>query len=173
VGTTLVHILANNVWFVVVQQENLEGDTPVHDPATKESEVQREIAVILKASTPSRKSKRKAQSADEHSLDRAEQIKAVRNLDFNSEKGNSSTTETLFVHFSNDNVIGNLQSVGISLGNNSEQISLSIERIKEVETERTTLARSNDIISEVFDKEEKEELENEEVDKLILSSLCG
>jgi hypothetical protein len=64
----------------------------------------------------------------------------------------------LFVHFSNDNVIENLQSVGISLGNNSEQISLSIERIKEVETERTTLARSNDIISEVFDKEEKEEL---------------
>jgi hypothetical protein len=34
------------------------------------------------------------------------------------------------------------------------------------------LAKSNDIISEVFDKEEKEELENEEVDKLILSSLC-
>jgi hypothetical protein len=79
----------------------------------------------------------------------------------------------LFVHFSNDNVIENLQSVGISLGNNSEQISLSIERIKEVETERTTLARSNDIISEVFDKEEKEELKNEEVDKLILSSFCG
>jgi hypothetical protein len=28
------------------------------------------------------------------------------------------------------------------------------------------------MISEVFDKEEKEELENEEVDKLILNSLC-
>jgi hypothetical protein len=35
------------------------------------------------------------------------------------------------------------------------------------------LAKSNDIISEVFDKEEKEELENEVVDKFIQSSLCA
>jgi hypothetical protein len=31
---------------------------------------------------------------------------------------------------------------------------------------------SRDRISEIFDKEEKEEMENEEVDKLILNSLC-
>jgi hypothetical protein len=32
--------------------------------------------------------------------------------------------------------------------------------------------KTTDLISEVFDKEEKEELDNEEVDKLILNSLC-
>jgi hypothetical protein len=31
---------------------------------------------------------------------------------------------------------------------------------------------NNDQISDVFDKEEKEELDDEEVDKLILNSLC-
>jgi hypothetical protein len=31
---------------------------------------------------------------------------------------------------------------------------------------------NNDRISDVFDKEEKEELDDEEVDKLILNSLC-
>jgi hypothetical protein len=35
------------------------------------------------------------------------------------------------------------------------------------------MAGSKDIISEVFDKDEKEELDNEEIDKLIINSLCG
>jgi hypothetical protein len=35
------------------------------------------------------------------------------------------------------------------------------------------VAKSNDIISDVFYKEEKEDLENDEVDKLILTSLCA
>jgi isocitrate dehydrogenase kinase/phosphatase len=61
--------------------------------------------------------------------------------------------------------------VGIVLGSSSEKITLSVEQIKEVELGRIVDAGSKDIISEVFDKE-KEELENEEVDKLILNSLC-
>jgi hypothetical protein len=135
-GVTPTHILVNNDdRFVVVQQENVEGEAPVHDPTTKVAEVQREIAAIPEASTPSSKSKRRTQSVDEHSLDRAKRIKAARNLDFNSVKGNSSTIESSFIHFSNDNVKKNLQSIGISLGDSSDQISLSIERIKELETE--------------------------------------
>jgi molecular chaperone DnaK (HSP70) len=62
--------------------------------------------------------------------------------------------------------------VGISLGNNSDQIASSVERIKEVELERYIEASRKDLISDVFVKEEKEELEREEVDKLILNSLC-
>jgi hypothetical protein len=104
----------------------VEGASPVHGPTNWLAEVQREMAAILEASTPLCKSKRRAQSVDEHSLDRAERIKAVQNLDFNSVNGNSSTTEYPFAHFSNDNVIENLQSIGISLGNSSDQISLSI-----------------------------------------------
>jgi hypothetical protein len=36
------------------------------------------------------------------------------------------------LHLFNDNVIENLQSIGISLGNSSDQIALSVERIKEI-----------------------------------------
>jgi hypothetical protein len=39
-------------------------------------------------------------------------------------KGNSSTTESLFIHLSNDYVTKNLQSIGISLGNSYDQITL-------------------------------------------------
>jgi hypothetical protein len=116
-----------------VQQEGVVGVTPVYDPTKKKVVVQREIVVIPEASTLSRKSKRRALSADEHSLDHAERMKAVRNLDFTSQKGNSSITQTSFVQFSNSYVIENLQSIGISLGDSADQISLAVEQIKEVE----------------------------------------
>jgi hypothetical protein len=58
----------------------------------------RELAAILEAETPSRKSKR-ASTGDEHSLEWAERIKAARNLDFTTEKGNSSSPHASFVHF--------------------------------------------------------------------------
>jgi hypothetical protein len=45
--------------------------------------------------------------------------------------------------------------------------------MKELELERTAVASSKNLISEVFDKDEKEELDNEEIDKLILNSWCG
>jgi hypothetical protein len=54
----------------------------------------------------------------------------VRNLDFTSEKGNNNATQTSFVQFSNSNAIENLQSLGISLGDNDEQIFSEVERIK-------------------------------------------
>jgi hypothetical protein len=63
--------------------------------------------------------------------------------------------------------------VGISVGNILDQIALSVERIKEVELERYIEASKKDLICDVFDKEEKEEIEREEVDKLILNSLCS
>jgi hypothetical protein len=85
----------------------MEGETSVHGPANTVHEVQRDFAAILEASTPSRKSKRRAQSADEHSLDRAE-----------------------FVHLSNDFVTKNLQSIGILLGNSSDQITLSVNGLR-------------------------------------------
>jgi hypothetical protein len=116
-----------------VQQEGVVGVTPVYDPTKKKVVVQREIVVIPEASTLSRKRKRRALSADEHSLDHAERMKAVRNLDFTSQKGNSSITQTSFVQFSNSYVIENLQSIGISLGDSADQISLAVEQIKEVE----------------------------------------
>jgi hypothetical protein len=58
---------------------------PIPDPAGLSTEVLRELAAIPEASTPSRKSKRRATSVEEHLLNRAERMKAARNLDFNVE----------------------------------------------------------------------------------------
>jgi hypothetical protein len=56
------------------------------------------------------------------------------------------------------------------LGNSVDSINSSVTH---VELERLQCVAGNDKISEVFDKEEKEEMENEEIDKLILNSLCS
>jgi hypothetical protein len=64
-------------------------------------------------------------------------------------------SQTSFVQFSHENVIENLQGVGISLGSNSDQISRTVDRSKKMEIERTIATKSNDIFSEVFDKVEK------------------
>jgi hypothetical protein len=51
----------------------------------------------------------------------------------------------------------------VSLGNNDSLISSSVSHIKEIEIGR---------LDGVVNREEKEELENEEVDKLIYSLCC-
>jgi hypothetical protein len=56
--------------------------------AHPEVEEQRALAAIPEAVTPTHSSRRRAESAGEHSLDRAERIKAAHNLDFRTEKGN-------------------------------------------------------------------------------------
>jgi hypothetical protein len=89
---------------------------------------------------------------NEHSLGRAERIKAGRNLDFTSEKCNSSKSHASFIHYSNENVIDNLQVEGISIRNNSDQITSLVKRIQEVELERLIDASRKDIVSDVFDR---------------------
>jgi hypothetical protein len=63
--------------------------------------------------------------------------------------------------------------MGISLGNNSESISAAVCCVKGIEFDRLQEGLEEDKINSVYDNEEKEEREREEVDKLILSSLCN
>jgi hypothetical protein len=114
--------------------------------------VQRELAAIPEANTTSCKSKRREDSVEEESLDLGERKKAARKLDFTSDKGNNNMSQSSFIHLSNEYVIENLEVVSISLGNSSEQIVESVERIKEVEIKRLMGKRNNDLISDVFDK---------------------
>jgi hypothetical protein len=133
-------------------QEAKEEDATVHDPASPRVVVQRELAAIPEANTTSCKSKRREDSVEEESLDLGEQKKAARKLDFTSDKGNNNMSQSSFIHLSNEYVIENLEVVSISLGNSSEQIVESVERIKEVEIKRLMGKRNNDLISDVFDK---------------------
>jgi hypothetical protein len=98
-------------------------------------------------------------------------FKAARNLDFTQEKGNKTTSHASFLQFPNELVVDNLNAVGISFGNSKELVSSSVAYVKEVEFKRLETTVQEDRINSVFDREEKEEMENEEVDKLILNSL--
>jgi hypothetical protein len=125
--------------------------------ASPEATRLRELAAILEVETPLRKSKRRASFGDENSLERAARIKATRNLDFKKDKGNSNTSHASFIHFSDEHVVGNLSAVGVSLGNNDNLISSSISHIKEIETGRLEGVVHRDMVSDIFDKEEKED----------------
>jgi hypothetical protein len=76
-----------------------EEDARGGELVSPEAEQLRDLATIPEVESPSHKSKRRAQSGDEHSLVRATRMKVARNLDFSNEKGNSSTTHASFIHF--------------------------------------------------------------------------
>jgi hypothetical protein len=129
-----------------------------------------ELAAIPKRATPGERSNRRAKMVDESSLERDERMKAARNLDF---KGNKDHSQASFLLLSNDMVLNNLGAVGIYLGQDQSSIDSSISNIKQLELERVQCDPKVDKLESLFDLEEKEEIENEEVDKLILNSLCS
>jgi hypothetical protein len=94
-------------------------------------------------------------------------------MDTTQTKGNNSISQDSFIHYSNEQVVHNLNALGISLGNSLDSVSSSISRVKELELKRLETQPNTDRICHVFDKEEREEMENEEIDKLILNLLCG
>jgi hypothetical protein len=89
-----------------------------------------DLAAIPKASTPSRKrSKRRAGSADEHSMDRAERMKAAKNLDAPLKQGNNPTEQS-FINFTSEQISHDLDNLGFCLGQDTESISASVTAYK-------------------------------------------
>jgi hypothetical protein len=87
------------------------------------------FAAIPEASTPSRKSKRRAASADEHSLERAEKIKAAKNLDAPLKQGNQ-TAEITFLNLSTEYVSHNLANLGMCLGNDTAAVHSTMTSLR-------------------------------------------
>jgi hypothetical protein len=129
-----------------------------------------QMAAISKTDMPGRMSKRRAKSVDESSLERAERMKAAWNLDF---KGNTDQTQPSLLVFSNDEVLNNLGAVGISLGHDEASIDPSSSFFRQVKLDSAICKLKIDIVDDIFEVEEKEKFKNEEVDKLILNSLCS
>lgn len=130
------------------------------------------LAAVSEAATPTRRSKRRAASTEESSVERAEKIKAVRNLDANPCEGNTASSNGSFLQFTDKLIVDNMSSVGILLGKDTTRVNSSVKNLREQEEYRLNNVPVIDRISEVFDKEEKEREQEEEVDKLILNSLC-
>jgi hypothetical protein len=130
------------------------------------------FAAVPEASPPSRPSKRRAENADQTNLERAEKLKATRNLDISFNKGTTDSFGISFLQFTKENVVDNLVSVDINLGNGETKVDKAVASIKSREFDRHTEKLSIDEVSKNFDQEEKEMAE-EEVDKMILNSLCS
>jgi hypothetical protein len=60
-----------------------------------------------------------------------------------------------------------------SLGHDQSSIDSSLSTLRQVEIDREMCKPNIDTIDNIFDLEEKEEIENEEVDKLILNAICS
>jgi hypothetical protein len=130
------------------------------------------LAAIPEASPPSHRSKRRAKNADQTNLKWVEKMKAGRNLDASFDQGNTDYVATSFLHFSKEHVVDNLELIGITLGKGESEVCKAIERIKCHENDRRVEKVNIEEVSKIFDQEEKELAEEEEVDKLILNSLC-
>ncbi|CAD6260963.1 unnamed protein product [Miscanthus lutarioriparius] len=84
--------------------------------------------------TPIRGSKRREATADEDSLDRAERLVAMKNLEIPAKNGKNFNNSVLSI---SDNAISsNLNNVGISLGSNENDIFRSISEIKSSELDK-------------------------------------
>jgi hypothetical protein len=103
-----------------------------------------------------------------HHLSKQKESRPRTTLDVTPAKGNAEIPQHSFLEFLNEHVSGNLKVVGISLGEDIDYVSTSISNIKDIETMRLVNKPNIDRIESVFDKEEREDMENEEVDKLIL-----
>lgn len=76
------------------------------------------------------------------------------------------------MNFSDELIISNCSSIGISLGADITSVKGWIDDLKKVELDRLHVIHVVDK-KKVLEKEEKELAEEEELDKFILNHLCG
>jgi hypothetical protein len=131
------------------------------------------MAVIPEVSPPSRRSKRQADTADQANLECAQKLKVSRNLDPSPKQGTIESSGKSFLNSSSAQVADNLNTIGICLGKGSLEIDNAVDRLKVLENDRGREHGSKDVINNIFDLEEKELADKDEVDKLIINSLCS
>jgi hypothetical protein len=131
------------------------------------------MAAVPEASPPSHRSKRRADNADQANLEQVEKLKAAHNLDTSFDQGTSDQTAIPILHFTKEHIVDNLESIGIRLGSGELEISKTVAKINSPVIDSYVAPGVKDEISRIFDQEEKELAEEEEVDKLILNSLCS
>jgi hypothetical protein len=87
-----------------------------------------QLKAVPETESPRRRSKRRADTVNEASLEHVERIKAAHNLDF---KGKPDAAHHSFLQFSNDVVISNLDAVGITLAHDHTTIDKSISNLRQ------------------------------------------
>jgi hypothetical protein len=114
------------------------------------------LATIPEASPPSRRSKGWADNANHANRKGAEKMKAARNLDASCDQGTTDSTINSLLHFIKEDVINNLESIGINRGNGESEVCNEVDRIKSQENDRCVEQFTKDEVSRIFDQEENE-----------------
>jgi hypothetical protein len=110
--------------FMGVEVPNSEPSSPIINAV--------HLAAIPETESPGR-SKRRAELADESSLECAERIKVAHNLDF---RGKTNSAQFSFLQFSNVDVMNKLDVVGINLDHDHTTIGTAISDLRQVEQDR-------------------------------------
>ncbi|CAN6169805.1 unnamed protein product [Urochloa humidicola] len=120
--------------------------------------------------TPVRWSKKREATADEDSLERAERLVAIKNLETTTKSGKNFNNSILSVP---DSVFAsNIQNVGISMGKVENDVFNSISDIKCGEVDRMHAnQQSKEQHTETLDESDGEE--NNEIEYITLGHLCS
>jgi hypothetical protein len=128
-----------------------------------------ELAAISEASpkmSSARKGKRRASESDIDVALKTERIKAIKN------EGNIESTQAS-VNFDFVSFIPNLEHIGLALGTDESSSAQALVEFRKSLNSCYRGSVSIDKKDEVLDLEEKELVDEEEVDKLLLQSICG
>ena len=89
--------------------------------------------------SPVRASKRNTSISEQDSLEKATKLKARRNMDSSSIKG----TEPLYFDvFDDSSLLASTSSLGISLGANEQEVTLSLQHLRDIESTRMSESNS-------------------------------
>jgi hypothetical protein len=114
-----------------------------------------------------RRNKRNADVIDVHSIEKAENRIAIKNLE--ESHGNVNAVINSVCSFSSDRIEQNLRGVGISLGGKESLIADSVALIKDVENERLKPS----CVVDSLDKENESDENEIDPDTSTVNRLCG
>lgn len=120
--------------------------------------------------SPVRRSKRREAISDEDSLERAECLVAIKNLEVPAICGNEFNNS--IVSISDSVFSSNINSIGISMGENENEIFSSVSNIKCGEFDRLQANPSNKNSDEAY-LDASDEEENFEIDNITIDHLCS
>jgi hypothetical protein len=85
--------------------------------------------------SPLRTSKWNASTSDQDSLEKATKLKAHKNLDYPSDKGNKIQPSS-FNTLDDSTLLASTSSLGIVLGASAQEVSLSLSSLRDLESQR-------------------------------------
>jgi len=149
------------------------GDQGTDDAVPSTPEVAKLAAVpeATMGSSVSYRSKRRAGSTAGDSLERASKLKASRNLGGELLAGNNVHCPTLC--FSVNHIVDRLKPLGFLVDNQDTSINKFVDFIANLQLKKPEVESKQDMLAWALEKEEKQRIEEEELDNFILSTLCN